>query len=221
MSDFSQGPGWWQASDGKWYPPAQAPTGSTYLPQPGAGPVPAKTGTNGLAIAAFVLSILWICAVGSLLGLILGIIALSQIKKSGRGGKGLAIAAIIIGALGLAITAVTTVIVVSQKDKIVKTDPSEGDDVTITSCAIPDGGTRPTAELSITNDSSKRSTYLIFVEFSPTDGDTDVFTTQISPGPVDPDETIEVSVDGSDLGTSRSSADIRCRLPLVQRFAAE
>ena len=25
MSDFQQGPGWWQASDGKWYPPEQAP----------------------------------------------------------------------------------------------------------------------------------------------------------------------------------------------------
>jgi uncharacterized RDD family membrane protein YckC len=27
MSDMSQGPGWWQASDGKWYPPEQAPGG--------------------------------------------------------------------------------------------------------------------------------------------------------------------------------------------------
>lgn len=25
MSDVSQGPGWWQASDGKWYPPESAP----------------------------------------------------------------------------------------------------------------------------------------------------------------------------------------------------
>lgn len=25
MSDSSQGPGWWQASDGKWYPPEQVP----------------------------------------------------------------------------------------------------------------------------------------------------------------------------------------------------
>ncbi len=25
MSDSPQGPGWWQASDGKWYPPEQAP----------------------------------------------------------------------------------------------------------------------------------------------------------------------------------------------------
>lgn len=33
MSDFSQGPGWWQASDGKWYPPEQAPG----TPQPAAG----------------------------------------------------------------------------------------------------------------------------------------------------------------------------------------
>ena len=27
MSDTSQGPGWWQASDGKWYPPESAPGG--------------------------------------------------------------------------------------------------------------------------------------------------------------------------------------------------
>ncbi|MCD9622993.1 hypothetical protein [Rhabdothermincola salaria] len=33
MSDSSQGPGWWQASDGKWYPPEQAPSG----PTPGGG----------------------------------------------------------------------------------------------------------------------------------------------------------------------------------------
>lgn len=32
MSDTSQGPGWWQASDGKWYPPEQAPA-----PQAGGG----------------------------------------------------------------------------------------------------------------------------------------------------------------------------------------
>ena len=35
MSDTSQGPGWWQASDGKWYPPEQAP-GATPTPPPGA-----------------------------------------------------------------------------------------------------------------------------------------------------------------------------------------
>lgn len=49
MSDVSQGPGWWQASDGKWYPPEQAPgaqptsapptTPPTTPPAPG-GPAP-------------------------------------------------------------------------------------------------------------------------------------------------------------------------------------
>lgn len=34
MSDSSQGPGWWQASDGKWYPPDQTPGAA---PQPAAG----------------------------------------------------------------------------------------------------------------------------------------------------------------------------------------
>jgi uncharacterized RDD family membrane protein YckC len=37
MSDTSQGPGWWQASDGKWYPPEQSPGG----PTPGAASAPA------------------------------------------------------------------------------------------------------------------------------------------------------------------------------------
>ena len=36
MSDTSQGPGWWQASDGKWYPPEQAP--GYVAPTPGAAP---------------------------------------------------------------------------------------------------------------------------------------------------------------------------------------
>ena len=40
MSDSPQGPGWWQASDGKWYPPEQAPGG-------GAG------ATGGGGVAAF------------------------------------------------------------------------------------------------------------------------------------------------------------------------
>lgn len=39
MSDQSQGPGWWQASDGKWYPPEQAPNyqPSMGAPMPGGG----------------------------------------------------------------------------------------------------------------------------------------------------------------------------------------
>ncbi|MCB1030558.1 MAG: DUF4234 domain-containing protein [Acidimicrobiales bacterium] len=41
MSDFSQGPGWWLASDGKWYPPqppsASPPMPGANYPMPGGG----------------------------------------------------------------------------------------------------------------------------------------------------------------------------------------
>ncbi|MGB7050665.1 MAG: hypothetical protein WBG41_03765 [Acidimicrobiales bacterium] len=37
MSDVQQGPDWWQASDGKWYPPERHPD---YRTEPVAGPPP-------------------------------------------------------------------------------------------------------------------------------------------------------------------------------------
>ncbi len=50
MSDTSQGPGWWQASDGKWYPPEQAPG---YQPPTGApmGAAPAGPGNFDIGAA--------------------------------------------------------------------------------------------------------------------------------------------------------------------------
>jgi hypothetical protein len=55
--------------------------------------------TNGFAIASFVLSLL--C--GSLLAVIFGHIALSQINKRGGGGRGFAIAGLIIGYISMGI----------------------------------------------------------------------------------------------------------------------
>jgi len=46
MSDASQGPGWWQASDGKWYPPEQAPSYQAPIPQPTMG----QPGPGGAAM---------------------------------------------------------------------------------------------------------------------------------------------------------------------------
>ena len=46
MSEQSQGPGWWQASDGRWYPPESAPAGWTQpgqTAQPGYGQPDAST----------------------------------------------------------------------------------------------------------------------------------------------------------------------------------
>lgn len=70
------------------YPPQQP-----YVPQP-----PQKT--NGLAIAGFATSFLALCCWFLPVGLVLSIVALVQINKNPQqGGKGLAIAGIVISAV--------------------------------------------------------------------------------------------------------------------------
>ncbi len=73
MSEVQQGPGWWLASDGKWYPPDQAPpvpAPETWATPP-PGPPPTK-GLSGGAIAALVaggvigLLVLLVVAIGVL-----------------------------------------------------------------------------------------------------------------------------------------------------------
>ncbi|MCS5732614.1 DUF4190 domain-containing protein [Herbiconiux daphne] len=65
-------------------------------PTPAYTPAPVAQKTNVLAIVSLVLSILSF----NIIAVILGIIALSQIKKTGESGRGLAIAGIIIGGIG-------------------------------------------------------------------------------------------------------------------------
>ncbi|MFC6011867.1 DUF4190 domain-containing protein [Nocardia lasii] len=86
-------------------PPAygQAPYGG--YPAAGAyqpyGQVP--QGTNGMAIGALVSSLIGFCTcgIGSVVGIILGVLALNQLKERGGEGKGLAQAGIWIGALSI------------------------------------------------------------------------------------------------------------------------
>lgn len=136
MSEYSQGPGWWQASDGKWYPPQSHPSQQTQPtqpppPQPFSAPPPygqpgpyqpygapqMSRKTNGLAIAALVCGILWGFGVLAVLALVFGIIALQQIKKREESGRGLAIAGIILGGIGVlgAISSIIFVVAVSDE----------------------------------------------------------------------------------------------------------
>ncbi|GAB4100773.1 DUF4190 domain-containing protein [Sinomonas halotolerans] len=62
--------------------------------------------TNGLAIAALISSFFI-----SLLGVILGHIALNQIKRTGEGGRGLAIAGLVIGYAGIALGIIVAITV--------------------------------------------------------------------------------------------------------------
>jgi Domain of unknown function (DUF4190) len=81
---------------GPGYPP---PPGASFPPPPGPG-YPQAVGTNGMAIASLVCSLLgWLCGIGPVLGIIFGVLALGKIKQTGEGGRGLAIAGIAIGAV--------------------------------------------------------------------------------------------------------------------------
>jgi hypothetical protein len=87
-------------------PPPPGGYGSAPPPPGGYGyqPPPQATGTNGMAIASLVCSLFgWLCIIGGILGIIFGFLALNQIKQSGQGGRGMAIAGIVIGVIVTAI----------------------------------------------------------------------------------------------------------------------
>jgi hypothetical protein len=136
MSDIAQGPGWWLASDGRWYPPelwAGPPdTGPPAVPaHPARTPAYRAAGTvapsyayrpsgqqktNGLAIASLICACAGLFLLPAVLGVVFGFVARTQIKRSHgvQKGDGLAIAGIIVGfgwlallVLGIALSAST------------------------------------------------------------------------------------------------------------------
>jgi Domain of unknown function (DUF4190) len=78
--------------------------------QGGAGSAPART--NTLAVAAFASSFL----IG-VTGIILGFIALNQIKTTGERGRGLAIAAVVVGCAYMAIFTYITIALFSSEGR--------------------------------------------------------------------------------------------------------
>lgn len=90
-----------------WAPPA-AGTGRTlstsYLESAlslGGEAPPRHEGRSGVAIASLVLSILWIFGLGSLVGIVLGVIALYRRPQTQQRGRGFAISGILLGILGV------------------------------------------------------------------------------------------------------------------------
>lgn len=132
------GPGWWLASDGRYYPPEQAPGNQVPPPpsftaySPYGGPV-VQASTNGLAIASLVLGILWLYWIGSILALVFGYVAKGQIDRSAgrQTGRGLAIAGIVLGWIGVATAIIALVFVIALANSStdldeINTDPSDG-----------------------------------------------------------------------------------------------
>lgn len=75
----------------------------------GYGP-PAASGTNTMAIASLVASVVGVlCGIGSIVGIVLGAVALNQIKQTQQEGYGLAVAGIVVGIASLIINLVWTI----------------------------------------------------------------------------------------------------------------
>ena len=87
--------------------PQQFPQHGVYQPQAGGYPqgvvhYAAPGRTSGLAIASMVLGILWVYWIGSILAVIFGHIAISQARKDPTlRGKGMAIAGLVLGYIGV------------------------------------------------------------------------------------------------------------------------
>jgi Domain of unknown function (DUF4190)/Domain of unknown function (DUF1707) len=57
--------------------------------------------TNGFAIASLVVGILWMWWIGSVLAVVFGHVALKQIARTGQSGRGMAIAGLVLGYIGM------------------------------------------------------------------------------------------------------------------------
>jgi hypothetical protein len=70
----------------------------TPYPQGYGGYPPPRGGNSGMAIAAMVCGICgFLCLIPGVVGIILGFVALPQIKRTGQGGRGMAITGIVVG----------------------------------------------------------------------------------------------------------------------------
>lgn len=76
------------------------------LPQPRAVAARAQRRINGFAVASLVLGTTWMFWAGSVLALVFGYVARSQIRKRGEGGATLATAGIVLGWAGVGILAI-------------------------------------------------------------------------------------------------------------------
>ena len=90
------------------YPPSAPPPPPQFGGQPYPGgynyPSP-QAGTNTMAISSLVASVVGLlCGIGSIVGIVLGVLALNQIKKTRQAGYGLAIAGIVVGVATLIIS---------------------------------------------------------------------------------------------------------------------
>jgi hypothetical protein len=96
-----------------WAPAPSRPPPYAAAPYPQAyGPGRPAQATNGMAVASLVLGIVWLFWVGSILAVVFGYVGKGQIDRSGgtQSGRGLAIAGITLGWVGVGFLVLTIVL---------------------------------------------------------------------------------------------------------------
>jgi hypothetical protein len=203
MSDVSQGPGWWQASDGKWYPPQQAPTAAPPPPPPAYGPPPAPQ-WGGPPPA----------------------------KKGGGKGCLIALAIVgVIAVIGIIATVVLVLVAKDEVDDRVTIDEDKGittfsgndehppaDDVKIGECGPASGTNYMRATVDVRNHSSEASNYIITVAFESKDGGSQLATSTTGVNALGPDQT--TTQEANSFQEAPGGQEFSCRLTQVERFAS-
>jgi len=109
--------------DGKWWwTGTEWVAASTPESVAGFGGTPSRRTTNGFAIAALVLGILWLGGPGSVFALIFDFVTLKQIRQSGQtqSGHGLALAGTILGGIGVVGAVATWALVATSGHSLVQ-----------------------------------------------------------------------------------------------------
>jgi hypothetical protein len=165
MSDVPEGPGWWQASDGKYYPP-QPPTAPP--PPPTSPPAPPPSGyyaPGPLAPAP---------------------------AQSGMSGclKAFLIVLAVLVVLGVGSCVVLVVVAEDVGEDLIEEQGDEADDIQGVDCGTSSAGFMA-AELEVTNDSSERSNYFIDVSFESSNGD-QIDTAFVNVSSLDPGQSTTI-----------------------------
>jgi hypothetical protein len=103
-------------------PPGYAPQG---YPPPGYPPpgyyqpvvyqqAPPKPKYDGLAITSMIVGIVWVYWIGSILAVVFGHIALRRIARDGKAGRGMAIAGLVLGYIGVATLVLFIVLLIAS-----------------------------------------------------------------------------------------------------------
>ena len=201
MSDIPQAPDWWQASDGKWYPPqAGQPTQDPFTQmQQGSGAPPGTPAAPPFANMG------------------MGY----DPTRAGRGCMSLGMIITIVTLLiGAAITAVVLFAVKDASDTIDETFDTNNeaiDSVEVTDCGRDESSFNwGTATLDVTNDTEDSSTYFITVTFENAAGSRQFGTgnatvTSLAPGRT---TTVEAS------STVEVPAQVSCTVTDVNRISS-